>query len=443
MSMLNIGLSGLAASQIALNVTAQNTANVNVAGYSRQEALLNSRSSGSFGRLDVGLGVAVGSLRRVADDYIAAQLWRVTSQRGFNESFDEYIGQAEQLVGSDALSINLGMDSFFAALDGAAEEPQSIAPRQQIVSSANALSRRFNQLASSLQLQSTQLDGQLDASVTQINTLAKQIADLNTKIRDLNARGGNTAQLEDQRDQTVKTLSTLAAVKVTRQADSTLSIGLAQGQPLVLAGEAAKLSRLGTALNVNLSGQNFPVAGNPGGTLGGLIEYRDSTLIPAQQKLDAMAVKLADDFNAQLAAGTDINAPRTAGAPLFTYDPTNPAGSIAIVAGYKAEDLAFGAAAAGVGDNSNLLRLLALKDGNYSAFSGLLGELAIRSSQSQAELAASEQLVTEIQAKRDAVSGVNLDEENANMMKYLQSYQANAKVIGAADEIFNTLLGMF
>lgn len=443
MSILNIGLSGLTASQIALGVTAQNTANVNVEGYSRQEAQLASRYSNSFGPLDAGMGVGVTGLRRVADDYLTAQLWRVTSQQNFHEGFNQYIGQAEQLVSSDSLNISLGMDAFFASLDAASEQPQSIAPRQQVVSSAGALSRRFNQLASSLQLQSSQLTGQIDASLSQINTYTRQIADLNSKIADLTARGGNTAQLEDQRDNTIKSLSKLTDVQVSRQSDSTVLVSLSQGQPLVLGASSATLVRNDNDLTVDLAGQKFPVTGNIGGTLGGLIDYRDTVLIPSQQTLDQIAIKLADDFNAQLALGTDINTPRGAGRPLFTYDPTNPAGSLAITAGYKAEDLAFGSAAAGVGDNSNLLALLAQKDGNYDAYTSLVGSLAIRSAQAQSELEASAQLVTEVQAKRDGVSGVNLEEENANMLKYLQSYQANAKVISTADQLFNTLLQMF
>jgi len=443
MSILNIGLSGLTASQIALSVTAQNTANVNVDGYSRQEAQLASRYSNSFGPLDAGMGVGVTGLRRVADDYLTAQLWRVTSQQSYHEGFNQYIGQAEQLVSSDSLNISLGMDAFFASLDAASEQPQSIAPRQQVVSSAGALARRFNQLASSLQLQGTQLTGQIDASLSQINTYTRQIADLNAKIADLTARSGNTSQLEDQRDNAIKNLSKLTEVQVSRQADSTVTVSLGQGQPLVLGSVAAKMSRIDSDLSVDLAGQKFPISGNVGGTLGGLLDYRDDVLKPAQQTLDQIATQLADDFNTQLAAGTDINDPRGTGKPLFTYDPSNPAGSLAITAGYQPEDLAFGSAAAGVGDNSNLLALLAQKDGNYDAYTSLVGSLAIRSAQAQSELDASAQLVTEVQAKRDGVSGVNLEEENANMLKYLQSYQANAKVISTADQLFTTLLQMF
>ena len=77
MSLLNIGFSGLNASQIALNISAQNIANVNTIGYSRQEAMMGSLSG--FGRMDNGMGVEVTGVRRITDDYLVSQHWRSRS----------------------------------------------------------------------------------------------------------------------------------------------------------------------------------------------------------------------------------------------------------------------------------------------------------------------------------------------------------------------------
>ena len=86
--------------------------------------------------------------------------------------------------------------------------------------------------------------------------------------------------------------------------------------------------------------------------------------------------------------------------------------------------------------------MLELEDTSYEAFRGMVGELAITSAQWQADAAAAGNIRMEAQARRDGVSGVNLDEEAMNMMNYVQNYQANAKVIGTADQLFNTLLNM-
>ncbi|MGL5201665.1 MAG: flagellar basal body protein, partial [Aeromonas veronii] len=95
MSLLNIGFSGLNAAQIALNVTAQNIANVNTIGYSRQEAMTGSLSG--FGRLDNGQGVEVTGVRRITDDYLVSQHWRSRSATGASYSFHQYINTTEQL----------------------------------------------------------------------------------------------------------------------------------------------------------------------------------------------------------------------------------------------------------------------------------------------------------------------------------------------------------
>ncbi|MGL5992042.1 MAG: lateral flagellar hook-associated protein LfgK, partial [Aeromonas sobria] len=133
MSLLNIGFSGLNAAQIALNVTAQNIANVNTVGYSRQEAMMGSLSG--FGRLDNGQGVEVTGVRRITDDYLVTQHWRSRSATGSSYAFHQYINTTEQLLGSESMNIAKGLDSFFASLSAALDSPETPAQRSQIVSS--------------------------------------------------------------------------------------------------------------------------------------------------------------------------------------------------------------------------------------------------------------------------------------------------------------------
>ena len=443
MSLLVNGLSGLLAAQHALNVSSQNTANVNTPGYSRQEALLASRQGNSFGRLDAGSGVSVVSLRRVADSYLTAGVWRTTSQAGFDGQYKQLIGYVEQVFGSDQLGITAGLDSFYAALNAAADAPQSTAPRQQILASAQALANRFNQLSANLDLQTRQIDEQSDALLAESNTRLAEVAKLNRSIVETLSKGGNVAALEDQRDQAVEALSKLMQLQVNRQRDGSLSLSMANGQALVLGGSAAALSRTGNAFNVSIANQTLPLAGNPGGSLGALMAYRSDELVPLRGQLNDLAQDIADNINTQLAAGLDIQDPAQAGAPLFSYDPLNPAGSIRLDAGITYDKLAFASAGGGLGDNRNLLALLEQKDAFYSDYVGIVGSLAVRSGQVGAEAKASAQLQEDAMAQRDSVSGVNLDEEGMQLMRYMQAYQANAKVVGAADQLFDTLLSMF
>lgn len=443
MSLLSNGLSGLLAAQHALNVASQNTANVNTPGYSRQEALLAARESGSFGRLDAGNGVTVTGLRRVADSYLTAAVWRSTSHQGFDSQYQTLIGHVEKLFGSDELGITTGLDSFYAALNSAADSPQSTAPRQQILNTAEALTNRFNQLAANIDLQDRQIDEQADALLTQANTKLQELAKLNRSIVEVVSKGGNTAALEDQRDQALEDISQWMDIRVSRQQDGGFAVSLATGQPLVLGSAAATISRAGDTFSATLGGQTLPMTGRIGGELGALVAYKVEELQPLRNALNTLASDIADQINDQLALGVDIQAPAQPGVPLFSYDPLSPAGSLKLDPGMTYDKLALAAPGAGPGDNRNLLLLLDQKDGFYSDYTGIVGGLAVRSGQIQAEASASTQLMRDAAARRDAVSGVNMEEEAAQLMRYMQTYQANAKVISSADQLFDTLMAMF
>lgn len=439
MSLLSIGFSGLNASQIALNISAQNIANVNTIGYSRQEAMMGSLSG--FGRMDNGMGVEVTGVRRITDDYLVSQHWRSRSATGSSYAFHQYINTTEQLLGSESMNITKGLDSFFASLSAALDSPETPAQRGQIVSSAGALANRFGQLNESLLTQEKQIDDQLGSTITQVNSYLKQVAELNTQIGEQASKGVNTSALEDSREQIVRELSTFMEVRVNRQSDGSFSLSLPQGQPLVLAGSSSTLSLAGDTLSLSFGPQSFEVPRLQGGTLAGVLEYRTTVLRPLRDELNQIAKKLADDFNAKQAGGVDLNG--DPGKPLFSYDPLNPSGTLKVADGFTGDHLAFAKAGGGNGDNRNLQELLTIKDDQYDAYSALLGKMAVQSGQAKATMEADANMEKQLATKLSSVSGVNLDEEGVKVMAYTKAYQANAKVISTSDQLFNSILNMF
>ncbi|MBL0646785.1 lateral flagellar hook-associated protein LfgK [Aeromonas caviae] len=439
MSLLSIGFSGLNASQIALNISAQNIANVNTIGYSRQEAMMGSLSG--FGRMDNGMGVEVTGVRRITDGYLVSQHWRSRSATGSSYAFHQYINTTEQLLGSESMNITKGLDSFFASLSAALDSPETPAQRSQIVSSAGALANRFGQLNESLLTQEKQIDDQLGSTITQVNSYLKQVAELNTQIGEQASKGVNTSALEDSREQIVRELSTFMEVRVNRQSDGSFSLSLPQGQPLVLAGSSSTLSLAGDTLSLSFGPQSFEVPRLQGGTLAGVLEYRTTVLRPLRDELNQIAKKLADDFNAKQAGGVDLNG--DPGKPLFSYDPLNPSGTLKVADGFTGDHLAFAKAGGGNGDNRNLQELLTIKDDQYDAYSALLGKMAVQSGQAKATMEADANMEKQLATKLSSVSGVNLDEEGVKVMAYTKAYQANAKVISTSDQLFNSILNMF
>lgn len=442
---LGNALSGLNAAQTVLTVTSQNIANANTPGYTRQDVVLISRTDSSPSPLSAGNGVEVADILRIADDFRTATLWRATSQYGFDSQMQTLVEQVEYIIGGDELSLSTGIDTLFTAFNSAAEAPTSIAVRQQILASADALATRFNQLAGNLDMQERQISEQAEALVENINSQLANVARLNERIADIQAQGGNTAQLQDQRDLAIQTLAEYVDVRTETFADGRVNVTLAGGQPLVLGDNASTMVLTDGELSLDYQGQSFPVT-DAGGQLGALVAYRTDTLAGIREQLNAQASNLADTINAQLNSGYDLNG--DAGADLYDYDPSAPAASLRVT-DIEPEQLAFrgdggsGNPLGGTGDNTNLLAVIDLKSGFYDDYSGLVGDIGIQSAQVQASAQASESLLQDAQQQRDSVSGVNQDEEAIRLMEFSQHYQANAKVIGVADQIFNTLLGMF
>jgi flagellar hook-associated protein 1 FlgK len=449
-----IGYSGVRAAQVAMSTTGQNIANANTPGFSRLNTVFASVAGSSA--LNAGGGVQVTSIRRLSNDFQNQQLWRATTEQHYHESSQQYLGALEQLMGGDGSSLSVGLDRFFATLSEASPTPGSIALRQQIISEAKNLAQRFNGLNGNIQAQLGALADQRSALVAEVNGLTGNIAELNRRICDTEATGGDSLALRDQREGLVQQLSRHVALRINELQDGSLSVALSNGQPLVVGRTAGRLE-----LSVNVDGEQqiglafstsqFPLRQDGfGGALGGLYTSEYSTLKPMQDALHEMAGQLAQRFNDVLATGFDLAG--NPGQTLFAYDP-NSTTAMLRVADLGPEQLAFSSAPGESGNNENLLDLLALKSQNISvggsqftlndAYAALLGQVASDSRQNQADLKTATTVTSQAQAQRDSVSAVNLDEEAVNLMTYQQAYQANMKVISIAKDIFDQMLAAF
>ncbi|WP_163934439.1 flagellar hook-associated protein FlgK [Paraferrimonas sp. SM1919] len=451
MNMINIGLSGINAANINLNYTSNNIANMLTPGFSRLEAL--QETANAFSK-----GVQITGARRITDGFLTEQVWRTSSVQGFNNNVLDGLSKLETIVASDSNNIGVGFDELFAAFNAAMEQPNATAQRQQILNESNSIAKKFNQLAQSFDTEYTQVTNELNAGVNTANQLMANIADLNQKIQQAQGQGRESYNLQDKRDEAIKQLSDIVQVRATENNDGTINLSLPDGQPLVLSTTAAKLAvytdPVDTSMNhlqLELGGQQFQI-NQPGGKLGGTLHYRDNHLAGMRDSVNELALTFANEINGILNNGFDLNG--NPGASLFSFDATNPAATLSVTAGLSANDLAFSQNGA-PGDNSNLKDLIDLKDRSiyynslgqdatlHEVFSNIVGDLAISTRQAQMEVDAGQAMKDDAIAKRDSVSAVNEDEELANIMIYSQNYQANAKVVSTADELFNTLINTF
>lgn len=464
MSMINIAWSGLQAAQLGMNVTSMNISNILTPGYSRQGIVQSSLSAANGSGLSAGSGVQVDSIRRISDQYLVSQVWQTNTKASYFSTGNQYISALESVIGTDSTSLGNGLDDFVSALSALTQTPESPALRQQLLNQANALATRFNNVNNFITSQKESVSTQRSAMVAQINTLSANIADYNKKITEMDATGGNSSVLRDQRDELVKQLSTFTEVKVSEGNGGAYTVSLGSGQPLVSGTTAGQLStgqddNGNMTLTLAFSNSEFSLSPSTGGQLGALYDYETGTLRQMQEAVQGMAESIATLFNDQLAQGYDLNG--AAGKPLFTFDPGSAAGMLQVndltpeeiaLSGERKEDGAGGWT--GVpGNGDNLEALIGLKNektdipglGNMSLSEGaaaIISTIGIASKQSKTELDAAITVSEQAQNQRDNLSAVNQDEEAINLQVYMQAYQSNMKVISTGNQIFSELLSM-
>lgn len=540
MSIFSIGLSGLNAASAAFNTASNNISNVYTPGYNRQVVEL--------GELPAAQGVNVQGIQRQFDSYIAQQLNSANSKTSALDTYQTQVSQIDNLLADQDSGLAPLMQKFFSSIADLASAPSDPASRQGVIGSADTLAAQFRSFDSYLNDMSSGLDGQLKDEVTQINNTAKQIANLNTQIALAKAKQGQAPNsLLDQRDQLVADLSKRVNVRVSTQDSGSYNISIGNGQPLVSGGKQFDLETMRSTADPTLTSIGYrDSAGNltemadstfSGGTLGGLLTFRDETLNPTRNKLGQLAVSFAEGINAVHTTGVDLNG--DAGQAMFAigqpqayantrnsgtaalsvaFDPANAAqltpsdynvrydaasssfkitrtdtgesttatldasnqlhfGGVTVTvddpasladgdrfqvqptrtaaAGFDnlIQDPAKIAAADSTGGSGNNQTALALENlqsqslvgGSASfnqAYASLVGDVGNRTNIVQVNLKAQQSLSDQLTDVQQSQSGVNLDEEATNLVRYQQYYQANAKVIQTGSTILDAILGL-
>ncbi|HEX7111064.1 MAG TPA: flagellar hook-associated protein FlgK [Mizugakiibacter sp.] len=311
--MLSTGISGLLGSQIALNTTSHNIANVNTDGYSRQRVNFAARTPLQTGPFYVGQGTTVGSVQRLYDQYLTDQVRNATSGQSRYSTFGDLANRVDNLLGDTSAGLQPALDAFYGAIQDLANYPADTTTRQALLGQASALTSRFHDLAAQFDQLDQETSKRIGATVDEINGIGQAIAKLNAQIQAASSGGATPNDLLDQRDALVKQLAGDVGVSVVPQDDNTINVFVGNGQPLVLGNQASTLSVVGNAYDptraeVATGTPPVPISGQlSGGALGGLLDFRTQMLDPARNQLGRTATALAEAFNAQHHAGMDAN----------------------------------------------------------------------------------------------------------------------------------------
>lgn len=310
---LGTALTGLMAFQRSLDTTSHNIANVNTEGYSRQRVELSARNAYFSTEGYIGQGVNVANITRSYDQFVNQQLNTSTSAFAESEWLSAMASQVDAVVADNETGLSSSLDSFFSAINTVANDPTSISARQAMLDDADSLAQQFNTLSSYFEDFRTQTNGQMQATVNDINSYAQSIAELNAKIASdagMTSGGQLPNDLLDQRDALVTKLAEKINISVVNQDDGSIGIFIGQGQSLVLGSNAYELSLQGSGLDeaykeVLINGQNITQR-ITGGELSGEIKFRDQVLNPAQQQLGMLAVGLSVQINTVHTQGVDL-----------------------------------------------------------------------------------------------------------------------------------------
>ncbi|PFH27930.1 flagellar hook-associated protein FlgK [Burkholderia sp. JKS000303] len=329
-SLLNLGVSGLNAALWGLTTTGQNISNAATPGYSVERPVYAEASGQYTSSGYMPQGVNTVTVQRQYSQYLNDQLNSAQSQSGALSTWYSLVAQLNNYVGSPTAGISTAITNYFTGLQGVANNASDPSVRQTAMSNAQTLADQITAAGQQYDALRQSVNTQLTSTVSQINTYTAQIAQLNQQISAANSQGQPPNQLMDQRDLALSNLSGLAGVQVVRN-DSGYSVFLAGGQPLVVADKSYQLATVAsssdpselTVVSQGIAGAN-PQGPNQtlsdsslsGGTLGGLLAFRNQTLDPAQAQLGAIAASFAAQVNGQNALGVDLSG--MPGGKLFT-----------------------------------------------------------------------------------------------------------------------------
>ncbi len=314
--LLGVSVTGLKVSQTALRTVGHNIANAGTEGYSRQRIDPVTNPAVLMGRNYVGSGANVNSVERIVNGFVTEQMRADSALFNDLETYFNQISQLDNLLSDESTGLGAGLNSFFSAMQNGADDPTSIPARQLIISESENLADRFNSIHERLRVIGNGVESGMEVAVSQINVLAKNIAQLNLQIA--NAMGATNQQpndLLDQRDLAVKELSSLVSVQVFDEGNGQINVSIGTGQTLVIGKQARQLELANGAGNVAdkdvvfFDGKTRQVVTDVinGGKLGGLIRFRDDTMTSIYNQLGRVAVVMADTFNQVHQQGVDLD----------------------------------------------------------------------------------------------------------------------------------------
>lgn len=312
----SIGTSALNAAYTALRTAGNNVANANTPGYSRQITVLTPQVGTFLGGNYVGQGVAVTDVRRVYNDFLAQQAHQAQAAASQSDTRYLQLVQVSNLFADPTAGVGATIDQFFRAVQDLTQRPADPATRQALLSAANLMAARFNDVGDRLQEFRNGTDQQLRLEIDAVNRAAREIAELNDMIALARGAGRSPNDLLDRRDTAIRRLNESVRVSMVEQDDGAVNLFLANGQPLVVGNQASEVGMTidpidpqNVLVGIRSGASVIPLDPDRigGGKIAGLLQFRTGDLPQIENELGRLAVALSAQFNQQHRLGDDRN----------------------------------------------------------------------------------------------------------------------------------------
>lgn len=467
----SIATGALDADQEALNIEANNTANVSTPGYTLEKPIWQENDAVSLNGVSTGAGAQVtgpqSQRSRVLEQAMQQQTQTESSSAARLTALDQiqalFTGAASAGTDSSAASgIGSDLSNLFDTLSALEGNPADVASRQNVLSAAQTLASDFNGASAQLQSQQQSLDEQGTSVVGQANTLLSNIAQLNLQIESTSPNQ-DAGTLEDQRQEDLTQLSQLIGIRTIPTEDNGLTVTTLDGALLASQGQSFAISS-GESGGVT---HYFDSQGNDitsslaagGGQLGGILTARDQDIPQVENSLDTLAYTVGSQMNTLNEGGADLTGAQ--GGAIFSLPASatgaNPAGSAAGITVVMTDPSGIAAAAwnaatstgNGPSDDTNLLSMA--NQENYTGgmgetptqyFSDMVTSLGSLTSEVSSENTSQQAALTQLNNQIGALSGVNLDDEAASIETLEQSYQAASKLFTLLDQVMLSALNL-
>ncbi len=458
---LGNSVKALTAHSRAIETTSKNLANVNNPNYARQRVIYGDRGTVQTANGPESMGIEAVGIEQLRDPLLDQQLLReiaLTSsytaeqggyqraQAGLGESIDRS-SSASSTDSSSQNGLSAAIDDLFNAFQSFAASPTDFGERQALLQKAGILTDRFQLADQRLAHVQSDLDSQITTDVSDVNQLLQTIADLNGQIGrfEVNAPG-SAVDLRDQRQAKLEELAAKLPIDVTTSTSGQVNVTAKDGS----GGDVVLVNLASVQGTVAFNGTQI-TAGSPatvlapsGGSIKGALTARDGAVQTLRNDLDQLAKQLVTSVNsAYNPTGTtgDFFTAANQAAGTIAVDPSVNTTSLKASDGGAAGDNTVALAVAQLANNSFATASGDAIDGTFAeSFSKTVSKLGQALAGANSRVDDQTNIEQLVRSQRDSVSGVSLDEEMADLLKYQRAFQASSRVFSTIDDLLDTVV---